>query len=797
MQKLLALRGPICDHVYSSPRSELGANDLRHRNDGVVASPNGDATVKQDVSFHEVRIFGWNLGGALLDTVGPALGEVCGGPLRADDLVMLQEAPRRAAGWSRERVDGRLVVTHRQCDQWRGVGLSFCETAWAMIKKVPAGFGAWFRMRHLRKGVELWLGSFHFTPGTSIPVFEDMLGKFLAKRPVCPLPIIVQGDVNAHFAWSRGDRGDELVCLTGRGLIFRDRTVAAGMTTCPPVRAHQDWPTSRPRQEGRDGHHIDVFLTQRAMGGRVEVLKDSYMLIGSDHEALVGSFKLRVGKGRQRHCTGPRVWCGNLEVVNHLDQEGLEQLARTRTKPRPGMSYKDPEHVKELLRNARVARTAKAWKQAQDARRQARKAWELARLERAAEGDWMAFRAAARQGPVGWEIGYAEAQSADVHQSVHKHLEGVYSSPEFAKWPDTNPTVTPFELSELSEALASLKSGKSVGIDLTSKELLDGLVQTPGGDTHLLEYMNRVLTTRCIPPQWNRPLVILLPKVPDPTLPSQLRPIALGSSASKLFSKMILARIKQSIGFQSHSQCAGPGRQATDFLFALHRVLELSREWGLPVAFLKIDISKAFDSLKRKALLQRVHERLGTTAEFLCLQALLTDVRATLQSAWGSSSFRMGSGIKQGAAESPQLFSFIMEVALCETSQEHGWGKHRRLLPELAEADLLFMDDGVLWARSCDELQAKIQQFAGTLERYGLLLNMKKCQLYCTPACAKPHLIRVGGVALEGRDSMEVMGLRMAQGMPVTKLIQPLLARAQTKFWSLKQLASQQNASGA
>ena len=27
------------------------------------------------------------------------------------------------------------------------------------------------------------------------------------------------------------------------------------------------------------------------------MLRDSYMLIGSDHEAMVGSFKLRVGKG--------------------------------------------------------------------------------------------------------------------------------------------------------------------------------------------------------------------------------------------------------------------------------------------------------------------------------------------------------------------------------------------------------------------------------------------------------------------------------------------------------------------
>ena len=72
----------------------------------------------------------------------------------------------------------------------------------------------------------------------------------------------------------------------------------------------------------------------------------------------------------------------------------------------------------------------------------------------------------------------------------------------------------------------------------------------------------------------------------------------------------------------------------------------------------------------------------------------------------------MTSGVKQGAAESPMLFAFIMEVALREAGLEFGWAKLRRILPELASSDLLFMDDGVLWARNCTDLTKKISDFA-------------------------------------------------------------------------------------
>ena len=134
------------------------------------------------------------------------------------------------------------------------------------------------------------------------------------------------------------------------------------------------------------------------------------------------------------------------------------------------------------------------------------------------------------------------------------------------------------------------------------------------------------------------------------------------------------------------------------------------------------------------------------------------------------------------------LFAFIMEVALREAGVEFEWGKLRRILPELASSDLLFMDDGVSWARDCSDLTKKISDFALVLQRYGLTLNLRKCQLYCTPSCPTPHSLRMGEFVLQGLEGLEVMGLKFAQGMTISNLIHPMLVRAQNKFWSLKHL---------
>ena len=217
------------------------------------------------------------------------------------------------------------------------------------------------------------------------------------------------------------------VSTDGRSLLFRDRVTASGLQISAPVRSQQLLPTSRPRQADRAGHHIDLFLTQRVLRGRVEIMVDSHQLLGTNHEALFGAFKTRRGRVHKRCPTRPRVWTGGVDQVDFVDQSVLEDLAKKHTRPRPGRSYKDPDDVKALFRRARTLKTRESWKASLQGRKLARKQWEQERLARAATGDWQAFREYKRQGPIGWEIDYAEAQSSDVHQSVHDHLKQIYA----------------------------------------------------------------------------------------------------------------------------------------------------------------------------------------------------------------------------------------------------------------------------------------------------------------------------------------------------------------------------------
>ena len=66
--------------------------------------------------------------------------------------------------------------------------------------------------------------------------------------------------------------------------------------------------------------------------------------------------------------------------MDHLDQHMLERLAVNHTKQKPSLAYRDPAHVKELLRKAKLSKTREA---ALASRRQARRLWEGQRLQRA------------------------------------------------------------------------------------------------------------------------------------------------------------------------------------------------------------------------------------------------------------------------------------------------------------------------------------------------------------------------------------------------------------------------------
>ena len=74
------------------------------------------------------------------------------------------------------------------------------------------------------------------------------------------------------------------------------------------------------------------------------------------------------------------------------------------------------------------------------------------------------------------------------------------------------------------------------------------------------------------------------------------------------------------------------------------------------------------------------------------------------------------------------------------------------------------MDDGTLWAPAVGMLRDRVTQLGQVLRRYGLRLNLSKCQLYCSPTCPGPHLMEVAGETLTASECLDVMGIKLRVG---------------------------------
>ncbi|CAE7610775.1 unnamed protein product, partial [Symbiodinium pilosum] len=83
----------------------------------------------------------------------------------------------------------------------------------------------------------------------------------------------------------------------------------------------------------------------------------------------------------KRYDCRPRAVTKSIPVSTFLDQMALTTMARECTKPQASQGYKDSDEVKALFAAAKQASTANAWKQAHEARKKARLAWEHAKLD--------------------------------------------------------------------------------------------------------------------------------------------------------------------------------------------------------------------------------------------------------------------------------------------------------------------------------------------------------------------------------------------------------------------------------
>ena len=119
--------------------------------------------------------------------------------------------------------------------------------------------------------------------------------------------------------------------------------------------------------------------------------------------------------------------------------------------------------------------------------------------------------------------------------------------------------------------------------------------------------------------------------------------------------------------------------------------------------------------------------------EYESWRQLLSPAKATVRTPWGEDHISQTRGIRQGAVESPWLFSVAMELALREAQSMKEWPRVLGAAPDLKISELLFMDDSIIWGPS--QSAYKVPSAQAMPRGLGTHGQPQEDSLLCQPTC--------------------------------------------------------------
>lgn len=289
---------------------------------------------------------------------------------------------------------------------------------------------------------------------------------------------------------------------------------------------------------------------------------------------------------------------------------------------------------------------------------------------------------------------------------------------------NTNISIDCPNVTEICEAIKSLKNKKSPGIDNISPELLKIDATT---SAHLLTpIINQFWCTELLPEEISEGVIINLPKKGDLTARTNWRGITLLSMINKVIAHIINKRLstsllpelrKEQAGFRAHKSCV-------DHINSLRVIIEQSVEWRSPLYLTFIDFEKAFDTLNHSAIWSAL-ECKGVPLKLINLIKGLYENASCriLHEKQLSNKININSGVRQGCVLSPLLFNCVLDVVMNKaTSHRRGitWGLQGRL------EDLDYADDICLLTHTFSDMQSKLSLVQETASHAGLKINIGK-----------------------------------------------------------------------
>jgi hypothetical protein len=166
------------------------------------------------------------------------------------------------------------------------------------------------------------------------------------------------------------------------------------------------------------------------------------------------------------------------------------------------------------------------------------------------------------------------------------------------------PLVPQHSLIEVEIAIGKLTSYKSPGSDNIPAELIKAGGETLYSEVHRL--ICCIWNKEELPQQWKESVILPICKKGDNTDCNNYPGISLLSSAYKILSNILLARLTPYVNEIIRDHLCGfrHNRSTMDQIFYIRQILEKKFEYNGMVHQLFIDFRKAYDSIKREVFLQ-------------------------------------------------------------------------------------------------------------------------------------------------------------------------------------------------
>lgn len=663
--------------------------------------------------------------------------------------------------------------------------------------------------------------------------------------------LIVMGDFNAKVGQGRvgnvvGDfglgerngKGDTLIQFCQEEKL----TVANTWSKLPPRRLYT-WQSPLHKPDHIVRNQIDFLLIrQRFRNGLHGVKTYPGTDIGSDHNPVVSTLKIRLKKLKQVH--KKKIDINNLkkdEIRTKAKEKINEAVAKIRNSPEQTTNVRDTWN---MLKNAIVTNTndtigpptnkKKKWmtdeiltlmaerskyknvdqdkykeidKQIRREIRRAKEQWLQERCKEIEEmeekHDHFNIHKLIKQ-----TIGHTKCRANsiindnnnvildpnDLLNHWKEYTQQLFREDSQRTFANANPGERSPKIlkSEVQNVIKHGKQGKATGPDdiyVESIKLLDD--ENIGV---LVQLFNDIYESGQIPHDWLGSIFVPIPKKPNANRCDQFRMISLMSQVLKLFTKIIHRRIYNRCEKEISPTQFGfrQGFGTREALYSLNVLLQKCRDQQKDVCLCFIDYQKAFDSVKHTELTGLLRERMVDDNDLAFIENLYMNQTATVKVGNDTTqSFPIERGVRQGCVLSPLFFNLYSESIF------------DRALTDIVDGikinghpvnNLRYADDTVIIAESQESLQRLIDRISAEGEHLGLKINVDKTKtMMISRTPARRLNVAVNGEQIQQVPKFRYLGSWITEDLDPDTEIRCRIEQARAAFINMRTLLSSQS----